>query len=107
MEMRIWPRGGHPGGNAPGAIPRNTEDRLYHTVVEGIDPRRGELLARHEIPFLGVRVAPGCVGHVRISDSGSQGLIPLTRSASSWQLAMSPSKPIAPASRSPASVILL
>jgi hypothetical protein len=52
------------------SIPRNTEDRMYRTVVEVIDPSQGELIARHELPFLGVLTAPGYVGRVRVDDSG-------------------------------------
>jgi hypothetical protein len=55
---------------APGhaTVPRNTEDRLYHTIIEVIDPHRGRILARTELPFLGVPVRPGYVGRVRVDE---------------------------------------
>jgi hypothetical protein len=57
---------------APGeaSIPREQEDRLYQTIIEVIDPERGELLARTSLPFLGHLAAPGYVGRVTMYESG-------------------------------------
>lgn len=51
-------------------IPREIEDRRYHTVIEVIDPKVGQLLARIELPFLGERVSAGFVGRVVADDDG-------------------------------------
>jgi hypothetical protein len=51
-------------------IPRDVEDRLYHTIVEVIDPRRAQLIARAELPFLGIPAAPGYIGRVTADDDG-------------------------------------
>jgi len=45
-------------------IPREIDDRRYHTVLEVIDPHVGQMLARIELPFLGERVSAGFVGRV-------------------------------------------
>jgi hypothetical protein len=52
-------------------IPRDIEDRLYHTMVEVIDPVKGQLLARRELPFKGVGVGAGLVGRVTADGSGA------------------------------------
>jgi hypothetical protein len=51
---------------APGeaTVPRDIEDRLKHTVVEVIDPKRGQIVARRELPFDGFPMSPGFVGRV-------------------------------------------
>lgn len=51
-------------------IPREIEDRRYHTIVEVIDPKIGQLLARIQLPFLGERVAAGFVGRVVADEDG-------------------------------------
>jgi hypothetical protein len=51
-----------------GTIPRNVTDRLHHTIVEVIDPSRGELIARVELPFAAIPVTPGYVGRVRTDE---------------------------------------
>jgi hypothetical protein len=56
---------------APGemTIPRNVEDRLYHTIVEVIDPSVPELVARRELPFLGHAAATGYIARVTMDES--------------------------------------
>jgi hypothetical protein len=51
-------------------IPRDIEERLYHTIIEVIDPVKRQLLARHEIPFLALLVAPGYAGRISADDDG-------------------------------------
>ena len=51
-------------------IPREVQDRLYHTVVDVIDPRGPELIARAELPFFGHAAGPGYVGRVTQDDNG-------------------------------------
>lgn len=51
-------------------IPREIEDRLYHTVIEVIDPRVGQLLTRLTLPFMGERVSAGYVGRVKANADG-------------------------------------
>lgn len=51
-------------------IPSEVADRLYHTIIEIIDPRVGRMLARIELPFMGERVRPGFIGRVRANDDG-------------------------------------
>jgi hypothetical protein len=51
-------------------IPREIEERLYHTIIEVIDPAKRQLLARHEIPFLALLVAPGYAGRITTDDDG-------------------------------------
>jgi hypothetical protein len=57
---------------APGevTVPREIEDRLYHTIVEVIDPAIGQLVARIELPFRGERVRAGFAGRVTANDEG-------------------------------------
>jgi hypothetical protein len=51
-----------------GTVPANTQDRLYHTIVDVIDPARGELIARTTLPFNGLVVRPGFVGRLRADE---------------------------------------
>jgi hypothetical protein len=51
-----------------GTIPASTQDRLYHTVVEVIDPARGELIVRATLPFNALMVRPGFIGRLRADD---------------------------------------
>jgi hypothetical protein len=51
-------------------IPREVEDRRSHTVIDVIDGKRGILLARTELPFLGILAAPGFVGRVTTDEDG-------------------------------------
>jgi hypothetical protein len=51
-------------------VPRDAEDRLYHTVIEVIDPDRAAVLARLELPFMGVRVAQGYISRITMDASG-------------------------------------
>lgn len=57
---------------APGevVIPRDAEDLRSHTIVEVIDPRQRRILARAELPFLGIPAAPGHIGRVTQDDDG-------------------------------------
>lgn len=68
----VTTKGSPPNHEAPSEelIPPDVEDRLYHTIVEVIDPRVGRLLARHEFPFRGVRVRGGYIGRVTANDDG-------------------------------------
>src|SRR5687768_3454713 len=45
-----------PNSEAPGenTIPRDVEDRWYRTTVDVFDPVRRQLVARAELPFLGI-----------------------------------------------------
>jgi hypothetical protein len=52
-------------------IPREQEDRMYHTIVEVIDPERGQLLARTEVPFLAMAARPGYVARVTTDGDGA------------------------------------
>lgn len=53
-----------------GTIPPSIEDRLQHTIVEVVDPVSARLLARIELPFRGIPVAPGYVGRIRQGPDG-------------------------------------
>ena len=62
----------NPNSEAPSEenLSMDVKDRLYHTVIEVIDPRRGELLARLTLPFLGQRIGAGFVGRVTANEDG-------------------------------------
>jgi hypothetical protein len=52
------------------SLPRDVEDRFYHTVVEVIDPKQPRLLARTELPFQGHAAAPDYIARVTMDRSG-------------------------------------
>jgi hypothetical protein len=51
-----------------GTVQANIQDRLFHTIVDVIDPARGELIARTTLPFNGLVVRPGFVGRLRADE---------------------------------------
>jgi hypothetical protein len=51
-------------------MPRDIEDRLYHTVIEVFDPVRRALIARTEVPFLAQLAAPGHIARVTTDYDG-------------------------------------
>jgi hypothetical protein len=57
---------------APGetTVPREQEDRMYQAIVEVIDPRRAQVIARTTLPFLGILASPGYVARVTTDDDG-------------------------------------
>jgi hypothetical protein len=57
---------------APGevTVPREQVDRMHHTIIEIIDPRRATVVVRTELPFLGALAAPGYVARVTADDNG-------------------------------------
>ena len=70
--LTITPERGSPD-EAPEerTIPREQEDRMHHTVIEVIDPRRAQLIARTQVPFLAQLARPGFVARVTADEDGA------------------------------------
>ena len=62
----------YPNSEAPEEenLSMDVESRLYHTVIEIIDPAVGQILARVTLPFMGHRVGAGFIGYVTATEDG-------------------------------------